>query len=74
MTKFKIKLYSVDYYEDEVEASSEEEAQDKLMDNIEEDKLEAKDGVLLFNGDEGFEVFEEMFSENCECGDDCDCK
>ena len=60
MEKFKVKLIEVNYYEEEVEADDELEAQDEVQDKLENGELEAKDDILCFNGDEDYEVLEQI--------------
>ncbi len=83
MAKFKVKAYSVDLYEQEVEAKTEEDAQDKLLEKIENAEIAPEEGTVFFSDDESFSILAELVSddecddcnkEECECEDkECEC-
>jgi hypothetical protein len=60
MEKFKIKAYVVDEYEDELEADSVEEAQEKMLEKIENSELETRDGTIFFDGDKDHSKIQEI--------------
>ncbi len=82
MAKFKVKAYGIEYLEGEIEAKNEEEAQEKLLEKWEQGEVESNEVNFVFDGNEGFDLIKDIFSEECkeecdcdeDCGDDCQCK
>jgi len=83
--KFKLKAYTADYIEVEVEASNLEQAQDKVIAMCDNGEIQSEEGFIFFEKEEGFEVLkdllniddlEEIDSEElekaCEEGEDCE--
>lgn len=62
--KFKIKAYSVDSYESEIEANSEEEAKEKLASEWENSEIEPKDSWIFLENEDGFDLVDSLVSEN----------
>ena len=78
MAKFTIKATTTDYIEEEIEANSLEEAQEKLISMYDSGKVEAQEGFIFFEGDEGYDLVKEIMKasdedeDECECDDECD--
>ena len=66
MEKFKVKAYSVEYFETEIEANSKEEAEDKLVDKWENSEIESEGAEFLFEDTEGFDIINDLFVEDTE--------
>lgn len=63
MAIFNVKAYTVELYEDKIEAASEEEAQDKLIEKWENQEIESEETQFIFEDNEGFDVLEGLFVE-----------
>jgi len=63
MAKFKLQAYSVDLYEDEIEAESAEKAQDVFMEKIENGDVAPEEGNVFFEGEDGFELLSELVAD-----------
>ena len=62
--KFKIKACSVECLEQEIEAESKEKAEELFLKKYEAGDIGSEEGTIFFEGDEGFEVIQEIvFSE-----------
>jgi len=69
--KFKLKAYTADFIEAEVEAPSLELAQDKLIAMCDNGEIKSEEGFIFFEKDEGYEVLKDLLDteglEECEC-------
>lgn len=82
MTKFKIKAYVIDSYEEEIEAEDEESAQEIFYNKVAEGEFEPQEWITFFEGTDEFDALDSLVqdaeeaAEECECEekcDDCDC-
>jgi hypothetical protein len=61
--KFKLKAYTIQSYDCEIEAENEEKAKDKFMEEGEKGNLESEEIQVLFNDKDGYEAIDSVFSE-----------
>ena len=86
MAKFNIKALTTDYIEEEIEADTLEQAQEKLIKKYDSGEVEAQEGFIFFEGDDAYDLVKEIMDsseddeeesedEECECDDckDCSC-
>jgi len=77
MTKFKIKAYVIDSFEEEIEAEDEESAQEIFYNKVAEGELEPQEWITFFEGTEAFDALASLVQDaeevTEECEDDCDC-
>ena len=66
MPKFKIKAYSIDFFEKEIEAENQEKAEEKFQAEWENSDIESQESQLFLQQDEGFEVINEIYNQNEE--------
>ncbi len=67
MTKFKLKGVAAEYFEQEIEAPSLEQAQEILSQQYEESELESEFTTgLFFEGEEGYELLEPVIMDKGE--------
>ncbi|MFA6022798.1 MAG: hypothetical protein WC781_01800 [Candidatus Pacearchaeota archaeon] len=70
MTKFRVKVYAIESYEEEIEAESEHQAQEIFIDKYDNDDVESAESNLLFETDEGFEMIREIVENSGEIEED----
>ena len=61
MNKFKVKAYTVEFYEDEVEAENEEEAKEKFMEKWENAEISNDETQFFFDDEDGFDILNNIF-------------
>ena len=66
MDRFRVKAYTVEYYEGEVEADSEEEAKEKFIEKWENAEIANDETQFFFDDEEGFEVLGSLCEETEE--------
>jgi hypothetical protein len=66
MDKFKVRAYTIELYEDEVEAENEEDAKEKFMEKWENAEIVNEDTHFFFDDEEGFEVIDGIVAESEE--------
>lgn len=60
MSKFKIKAFVVEEYNEEIEAENEEKAKEFFEKRWSQREIESEEAILFFEGDEGFEIIKDF--------------
>ena len=61
--KFKLKAYTIQSYDCEIEAENADKAKEKFIEEGEKGNLESEEVQILFSDEEGYEAIDSVFSE-----------